>query len=253
MAGVLTLFYGTVAYVIFLGAFLYAIGFVGNIGVSKSIDSGEAGSLVPSLLINAALLGIFAVQHTGMARKGFKRWWTRFVPQPIERSTYVLLTSLALLLLFWQWRPLPDVIWSIESQAGQAVAYALFGVGWVTVLLATFMINHFDLFGLRQVWLRFQDAPYRDLGFRTPGFYKYVRHPIQVGFIIAFWATPAMTVGHLMFALVTTVYIIIAVKMFEERDLLREHDETYRTYMDQVGGFIPKGRYRGAGKAASAS
>lgn len=251
MAGVLTLFYGTVAYVIFLGAFLYAIGFVGNIGVSKSIDSGEAGSLVPSLLINAALLGIFAVQHTGMARKGFKRWWTRFVPQPIERSTYVLLTSLALLLLFWQWRPLPDVIWSIESQAGQAVAYALFGVGWVTVLLATFMINHFDLFGLRQVWLRFQDAPYRDLGFRTPGFYKYVRHPIQVGFIIAFWATPAMTVGHLMFALVTTVYIIIAVKMFEERDLLREHDETYRTYMDQVGGFIPKGRYRGAGKAAS--
>ena len=253
MAGVLTLFYGTVAYVIFLGAFLYAIGFVGNIGVSKSIDSGEAGSLVPSLLINAALLGIFAVQHTGMARKGFKRWWTRFVPQPIERSTYVLLTSLALLLLFWQWRPLPDVIWSIESQAGQAVAYALFGVGWVTVLLATFMINHFDLFGLRQVWLRFQDAPYRDLGFRTPGFYKYVRHPIQVGFIIAFWATPAMTVGHLMFALVTTVYIIIAVKMFEERDLLREHDETYRTYMDQVGGFIPKGRYRGAGKAASAT
>ena len=251
MAGVLTLFYGTVAYVIFLGAFLYAIGFVGNIGVSKSIDSGEAGSLVPSLLINAALLGIFAVQHTGMARKGFKRWWTRFVPQPIERSTYVLLTSLALLLLFWQWRPLPDVIWSIESQAGQAVAYGLFGVGWVTVLLATFMINHFDLFGLRQVWLRFQDAPYRDLGFRTPGFYKYVRHPIQVGFIIAFWATPAMTVGHLMFALVTTVYIIIAVKMFEERDLLREHDETYRTYMDQVGGFIPKGRYRGAGKAAS--
>ena len=253
MAGVLTLFYGTVAYVIFLGAFLYAIGFAGNIAVPKSIDSGEAGSLVPSLLINAALLGIFAVQHTGMARTGFKRWWTRFVPQPIERSTYVLLTSLALILIFWQWRPLPGVIWSIESQAGQAVAYALFGVGWATVLLATFMIDHFDLFGLRQVWLRFQGVPYRDLGFRTPGFYKYVRHPIQVGFIIAFWATPTMTVGHLMFAVVTTLYIIIAVKIFEERDLLQQHEETYHTYMDQVGGFIPKGRYRGAGKAASAS
>ena len=156
VAGVLCLLYGTVAYVIFLGALLYAVGFVGNIGVPKSIDSGEAGPLVPSLLINVLLIGIFALQHAGMARKGFKRWWTRFVPQPIERITYVLISSLALILLYWQWQPLPGVIWSIESQNGQAVAYALFGVGWATVLLATFMVHHLDLFGMRQVWLRFQ-------------------------------------------------------------------------------------------------
>ena len=247
MSGILSLLYGTVAYVIFLGAFLYAIGFVGNIGVPKSIDSGEAGPLVPSLLINAVLLGIFAVQHTGMARKGFKQWWTQIIPSSIERSTYTLLSSLALILLYWQWRPMPEVIWSVESAAGQSVVLGLFAVGWLTVLLSTFMIHHFDLFGLRQVWLRFQDQPYRDLGFRTPGFYKYMRHPIQVGFLIAFWATPTMTVGHLVFALATTGYIIIAVKMYEEKDLLREHGERYRTYMNQVGGFVPKGGYKEAG------
>ena len=204
VAGVLCLLYGTVAYVIFLGALLYAVGFVGNIGVPKSIDSGEAGPLVPSLLINVLLIGIFALQHAGMARKGFKRWWTRFVPQPIERITYVLISSLALILLYWQWQPLPGVIWSIESQNGQAVAYALFGVGWATVLLATFMVHHLDLFGMRQVWLRFQGAPYRGLSFRTPGFYKHLRHPIQVGFMLACWATPTMTIGHLVFAVATT-------------------------------------------------
>ena len=203
MARVLGLLYGMLAYVMSVGALLYAIGFVGNIGVPKSIDSGEPGPFVPSLLINAGLLGVFAIQHSGMARQRFKRWWTRFVPQPIERSTYVLFSSLALILLYWQWRPLPDVIWSVESGGGQAVAQALFAVGWLIVLLATLMIHQFDLLGMRQVWLRFQDLPYRDLGFRTPGLYKYVRHPIQVGFLIALWATPAMTVGHLIFALVT--------------------------------------------------
>ena len=244
MARVLGLLYGMLAYVMSVGALLYAIGFVGNIGVPKSIDSGEPGPFVPSLLINAGLLGVFAIQHSGMARQRFKRWWTRFVPQPIERSTYVLFSSLALILLYWQWRPLPDVIWSVESGGGQAVAQALFAVGWLIVLLATLMIHQFDLLGMRQVWLRFQDLPYRDLGFRTPGLYKYVRHPIQVGFLIALWATPAMTVGHLIFALVITGYVLIAVKMFEERDLLKQFGPLYENYREQVGGFLPKGRYR---------
>lgn len=204
MAGALSLLYGTAAYAVFVGAVLYGIGFVGNIGVPKSIDSGEAGPLVPSLLINAALLGVFALQHLGMARTGFKRWWTQFVPPSIERSTYVLFSSLALILLYWHWQPLPGVIWSIESQAGQAVAHALFVGGWVSVLLAVLMVRHFELFGMRQVWLRFRGARYRDLDLQTPEFYKHLRRPIQVGFMIAVWATPTMTVGHLVFALVTT-------------------------------------------------
>ena len=244
MPRVFGLVYGMLAYVMSVGALLYAIGFVGNIGVPKSIDSGEPGPFVPSLLINAVLLGIFTTQHSGMARQRFKRWWTRFVPQPIERSTYVLFSSLALILLYWQWRPLPDVIWSVESGGGQAVARALFAIGWLIVLLATLMIHQFDLLGMRQVWLRFQNLPYRDLGFRTPGLYKYMRHPIQVGFLIAFWATPAMTVGHLIFALAITGYILIAVKMFEERDLLKQFGPLYENYREQVGGFLPKGRYR---------
>jgi protein-S-isoprenylcysteine O-methyltransferase Ste14 len=188
-----------------------------------------------------------------MARRGFKQWWTTIVPKPLERSTYVLFSSLSLILLYWQWRPLPQVVWNVEGAAARAVALALFASGWIIVLVATFMIHHFDLFGLRQVWLRFQDRPYRELGFRTPGFYRYLRHPIQVGFLIAFWATPTMTAGHLIFALATTGYIFIAVKMWEERDLLREHGERYRVYMDQVGGFLPKGRYREAGNSAKAA
>ena len=246
MKAVLGLVYGTLAYIISLGALLYAIGFVGNFGVPKSIDSGEPGPFVPSLLIDAVLLGIFALQHSGMARESFKRWWTQFVPRPIERSTYVLFSSLTLFLLYWQWRPLPEVIWSAATAGGQAVAQALFAVGWLIVLLGTLMIHQFDLLGMRQVWLRFQDLPYRDLGFRTPGLYKHVRHPIQVGFLIAFWATPTMTAGHLIFALAITGYILIVVKMFEERDLLREFGPLYENYKEQVGGFLPKGRYRGA-------
>ncbi len=244
MRRVLVLLCGTISYMVSLGAFLYTIGFVGKFGAPKSIDSGDPGPLVPSVLINAVLLGIFALQHSGMAREGFKGWWTRFVPQPIERSTYALFSSLALVLLYWQWRPLPEVIWKVESGAGQAVFQALFALGWLTVLLATLTIHHFDLLGMRQVWLRFQDLPYRDLGFRTPGLYRYVRHPIQAGLLIAFWATPTMTVGHLIFALGMTAYVLIAVKMFEEKDLRKEFGPRYENYMRQVGGFLPKGRYR---------
>ena len=246
MRRVLVLLYGAIGYLVSLGAFLYAIGFVGNFGVPKAIDSGDPGRPIPSLLINAVLLGIFALQHSGMAREGFKRWWTRFVPQPIERSTYVLFSSLALVLLYWQWRPLPEVIWKVESGGGQAVAQALFALGWLTVLLATLMIHHLDLLGMRQVWLRFQDLPYRSLGFRTPGLYRYVRHPIQAGLLIAFWATPTMTAGHLIFALGMTAYVVIGVKTFEERDLRKEFGPRYENYVRQVGGFLPKGRYREA-------
>lgn len=246
MSRVVSLIYGSVAYTIFLGSFLYAAGFVGNVFVPKSIDSGHASPIGQSLLINSLLLGVFAIQHTGMARKTFKRWLTRFVPEPLERSTYVLCASLSLVLLYWLWQPMPEALWNIENVGARAAVQALFGGAWLFVFLSTVMIHHFDLFGMRQVWLRFQDQPYRDLGFRTPGFYKYVRHPIQVGFLIAFWTTPTMTVGHLLFAIATTGYIIIAVKMFEEKDLLKDHGERYRTYMDQVGGFIPKGRYRGS-------
>ncbi len=246
MSRVASLVYGSIAYTTFLGAFLYAAGFVGNVFVPKSINSGDAGPLGQALLINTVLLGVFAIQHTGMARKAFKRWLTRFVPESIERSTYVLCASLSLIVLYWQWQPLPEVIWNIESAGARAAVQALFAGGWLFVFLSTVMIHHFDLFGMRQTWLRFRNQPYRELGFRTPGFYKYVRHPIQVGFLIAFWATPTMTVGHLLFAAATTAYIVIAVKMFEEKDLLREHGERYRTYMDQVGGFIPKGRFRGS-------
>ena len=246
MRRALGLLYGALGYVVSLGAFLYAVGFVGNFGVPKSIDSGKPGPVVPSLLINALLLGIFALQHSVMAREGFKRWWTRFVPRQIERSTYVLFSSLALIFLYRQWQPLPDVIWSVESAGGRAVAQALFALGWLTVLLASLMIQHLDLLGVRQVWLRFQDLPYRDLGFRTPGLYRYVRHPIQAGLLIAFWATPTMTVGHLVFALGMTAYVVIAVKRFEERDLRKEFGPRYENYMRQVGGFLPKGRYREA-------
>ena len=243
MGKIVSFIYGSVAYTIFLGTFLYAIGFVGNIGVPKSIDSGQAGPIGMALLVNTLLLGIFAVQHTGMARRGFKRILARVVNPAIERSTYVLATNAALILMYWLWQPMPEVVWSIQSTAGQAVMYGVFAMAWLVVLLSTFMIHHFDLFGMRQVYVHAKGETYKDLGFRTPGFYRYVRHPIQVGFLIAFWATPTMTMGHLMFAAVTTAYIIIAVKMFEERDLLREFPRRYGAYMDQVPGFIPGRKY----------
>lgn len=238
MGRLLAFVYGAVSYLIFFVTFLYAIGFVGNLVVPKSIDTGESAPFSTALLINVVLLGIFALQHSVMARPGFKRWWTQFMPKPIERSTYVLLASLALILLFWQWRPMRDVIWSVENEIVRYVLLVLFFLGWATVLLGTFLINHFDLFGLRQVYLYQRGREYKELGFGTPFLYKVVRHPIMLGFIIAFWATPRMTFGHLLFAAVTTVYILIAIQL-EERDIVSVHGEAYEQYRKEVSMLLP--------------
>lgn len=239
MGRTLAVVYGIACYVIFLLTFLYAIGFVGNLGVPKSIDTGpSAGTMTRGLIMNLILLSIFAVQHSLMARPAFKKWWTRFVPQVVERSTYVLLSSLALILLFWQWRSMPDVVWSIENPVGRSVMWALFVIGWVTVLFSTYLINHFDLFGLRQVYMYQKSTDYASPGFVTPVLYKVVRHPIMLGFIIAFWATPMMTVGHLLFAAVTTAYILVAIQL-EERDSVGIHGEAYEEYKKEVPMILP--------------
>lgn len=229
--------YGLVCYVVFFGAFLYAIGFVDGLIVPKTVDSGPVSALVPTLLIDAALLGVFAVQHSVMARPAFKAWWTRFVPQPVERSTYVLLASLALILLFWQWRPLPAVVWSLDGPLALAL-WVLNALGWFMVLTSTFLINHFDLFGLRQVWAYATSAPKPVAQFRTPLYYKVVRHPIYLGFAIAFWAAPHMTVGHLVFAAGATGYILVGI-FLEERDLVAAFGETYRSYQARVSMLLP--------------
>jgi protein-S-isoprenylcysteine O-methyltransferase Ste14 len=223
---------------VFLAAFLYAIGFVGNFEVPRTVDAGIDAPIGSAIVINLLLLSVFAAQHSVMARPAFKRWWTRIIPQAIERSTYVLLSSLALFLLYWQWRTMPAVIWDVEQPAGRAALWALFWLGWATVFTATFMINHFDLFGLRQVYLAWRGKPQSDIGFRIVGLYRLVRHPIMLGFIVAFWATPTMTAGHLLFGAVTTVYIVAAIQL-EERDLAAALDDRYRDYRQHVSMLLP--------------
>lgn len=232
------LLYGVFSYLVFLATFLYAIAFLGDFGVPKSIDSGAQGPLGEALAINALLLGVFAIQHSVMARPWFKRTWTRIVPAAAERSTYVLFASLAMVLLFWKWQPMGGLIWELDSSIGRVLAYGIYVFGWGLLLLATFLIDHFDLFGLRQVYLNFRGRAYTGLQFRTPMLYRYVRHPIYVGWLCIFWATPRMTVAHLVFALSTTAYILIAIQ-WEERDLLRAHGEAYQRYREQVPKLIP--------------
>jgi methanethiol S-methyltransferase len=233
-----TFVYGVLCYLIFFGTFLYAAGFIGNLVVPKSIDSGPSGPLGEALLINAGLLALFAFQHSLMARPWFKRAWTRFIPEQVERSTYVLFSSLALIVLFWQWRPVGGVVWNLQEQALRISLYTLCAMGWLIVLISTFLINHFDLFGLRQVYLFLMGKEYTQLAFKTPALYRHVRHPLYLGWLFAFWATPTMTVAHLVFAIATTLYILMAIR-FEEKDLIRLHGDEYLRYQKRVPMILP--------------
>ena len=238
MGRILALVYGTVAYGAFFVVFLYMIGFVGNMVVPKSIDSGVVMPVWQTLLVNFALVGLFALQHTVMARPAFKAWWTKVVPKAVERSTFVLVTSLILALLFWQWRPMPATVWDIQTPWAAGILTGLFFLGWAIVLYGSFLIDHFDLFGLRQVFLYFRNRAYVHPPFAVRSLYRIVRHPLMVGFFIAFWATPTMTVGHLYFALLFSGYILVGVR-FEERDLARQLGSDYERYRSQTPMFMP--------------
>ena len=236
---ILYFIYGCFAYALFLATFLYAIAFVGGFAVPTQLDGQSAAPLSTALAVDTLLLGVFAVQHSVMARRWFKHWWTNVVPWAIERSTYVLFASLALDLLFWQWRPLGGIVWSFQHPLVRAIVWTIFAYGWLQVLIMTFFINHFDLFGMRQVWLHLIGRQYTRVGFATPAPYRFVRHPLYLGFLLAFWAAPTMTVAHLFFAAMTTAYIIIAIQ-FEERDLVHEHGARYRDYRGLVPMLFPR-------------
>ena len=231
--------YGIISYIVFLIAFLYAIGFVGNIFVPKSIDSGAETTLTSSLFINVILLSAFALQHSIMARPAFKKWFTTIISPAMERSTYILLSSLALLLIYWQWQPNATIVWETENEIAINILTGIFFLGWLIVLLSTFMINHFELFGLAQIFDNLRNKQTPNPKFQTNYLYKIVRHPIMLGFIIAFWSTPTMTVGHLLFSIVTTIYILIAVKYLEEKDLRKFIGEKYKTYQKEVPMIVP--------------
>lgn len=250
MSRTLAFAYGIAVYAIFLLTFLYSLGFLENVAVPKSIDSGPAAPLAPGLPLNLALLSVFALQHSVMARQGFKRWWTRVVPPAIERSTYVLFASLALILLFWQWRPLPAALWKVDLAAGRFAMQALFVGGWIIVLAGTLQISHAELFGLRQVYAHWQREKLVASELATPGVYQYVRHPIYFGFLIAMWSTPSMTLGHLLLAAASTGYILVGIS-FEERDLAALHGEAYRRYRREVPMLIPLPPKKDAGQGKS--
>ena len=243
---ILAALYGLAVYVFFLATFVYAIGFVGNLPLlPKTIDSGSAAPLAETLAVDLALLALFAVQHSVMARRGFKRWWTKWIPEAVERSTYVLAASAALALLLWQWRPIAEpVLWSVSDPIGRGALHAVFWLGWAVLLISTFLINHFELFGLRQVWAGLRGQALPAPAFHTPLFYRHVRHPIYLGFVLAFWATPQMSAGHLLFAAACTGYILIGI-WFEERDLVAQFGQRYVLYRQQVGMLLPRISGRG--------
>jgi protein-S-isoprenylcysteine O-methyltransferase Ste14 len=243
MSRILALAYGVASYLAFLASFLYAIGFVGNLLVPKSIDSGPSAVVLLAFLVDSLLLLLFTVPHSVMARPAFKKWLTRFVPALIERSTYVLEASLTLGLRFWQWRPIPAVVWHVGNPVARSAMFAVFWAGWALVLVSTFVIDHFDLFGLRQVYLYALGRLYTPIAFRVPGPYRYVRYPLMLGFVLAFWASPSMTAGHLLFSAATTVYILIALQL-EERDLVQFYGDAYRAYQHQAGMLVPLPRLR---------
>lgn len=239
MTRLLTLIFGVVSYLIFFGVFLYLIAFIGDLPVPTSLDRGIMATPPVAALLDSGLLSLFALQHSVMARPWFKARWTMVIPPAIERSMYVLISSLVVGLLVWQWRPIPQTIWRVENQIGATVLWGVFILGWLIALLATYMINHFELFGLRQVYLRWRQRTYTSLPFSQFGFYGLVRHPIMLGFILAFWATPHMTLGHLLFSILSTIYILIAVRFFEERDLVANLGMNYTRYQQRVRMLLP--------------